>query len=150
MDVQQVAFFVGIALGSIAVLSACVVWLRHQTFGAGGAGLSLVGVALVGLSLWTSISFSMSEGGFEARFDRLEGQVSDVASATETVTTEVQKIAEATETSRTQIVDLTQVLAERKLVAPEAASSIRAEAARAPRADAQELSRAAERLRAIQ
>lgn len=150
MDVQQLAFIAGIILGSIAVLTACFVWLRHRTFGVGGGGLSLVGLALVGLSIFSTISISVSEAGVEAKFQAMQERVNAVAEASAAVTEEVQKIAQSTEANRTQFLALTQSLEARNAVDPRAAADIRrqVEAARLP--EERQLNEALKRLREVQ
>jgi hypothetical protein len=62
------AILLGAVLGSAAVGTACVVWVRKMVFGYGGSALCLTGMVLLGLSVWQSVRFGLSttEVKFEA------------------------------------------------------------------------------------
>jgi hypothetical protein len=60
---QSWSYAVGIVMGSVAVVSASYVWVKHQRFGVGGAFLSFVGVVLLGLSVWSRARVEISEDG---------------------------------------------------------------------------------------
>ena len=106
MDIQTVSFVAGILFGSVAVVSACIVWLRHRDFGLGGSVLSLVGVTLIGLSLWSSVKIEVSKEGVSAEFQKLSERVDAMAQANIAVTQEVRNVAEASASSRQQMIDL--------------------------------------------
>ena|ERR1044071_995545 len=46
-----------LAVGCLAIASACFHWVRTQRFGVAGAVLSTVGLVLVGMSVWGSVEF---------------------------------------------------------------------------------------------
>jgi len=125
MNIQTATFIVGLILGTLAVGSACYVWIRHRVFGVGGGSLSVVGFALVGLSIWSSVKIQVSEGGLQAEFQRLSRQVQAVAQANETVAQEVKKIGETNEIGKRQFVELTKVLEAQRVAQPAQLENIR-------------------------
>ena len=50
--------YVGLAIGSVAMLGVTWVWVQKQVFGKGGAVLSVLGVALIGLTVYSKVSIS--------------------------------------------------------------------------------------------
>jgi len=62
--------------------------------------LSLVGVLLVGLSVWSSARVEVSSSGLKAEFERLKTQIQEVASANPVISEEVNKLAENAETGK--------------------------------------------------
>ncbi|HEY3302914.1 MAG TPA: hypothetical protein VGL70_05185 [Candidatus Binatia bacterium] len=142
MDIQTATFIVGLILGTLAVGSACYVWVLHRAFGVGGGSLSVVGFALVGLSIWSSVKIQVSEGGLQAEFQRLSRQVQAVAQANETVTQEVKKIGETTEIGKRQFVELTRVLEAQQVAKPNQLENIRRPILTAPTVDVKRLDKA--------
>jgi hypothetical protein len=53
-----VLILVGFAVGFFAIASACYHWIRSRTFGLAGVVLSIVGIALLGASLWVSVVYA--------------------------------------------------------------------------------------------
>lgn len=94
MSIQSVTYLVGIVLGSLAVISVCVVWIRHHQFGMGGTTLTLIGFGLVGLSLWSTVQIRVSADGFETRFETLQNQVAELAETTEATINTSRQLAE--------------------------------------------------------
>ncbi len=68
--IEDLAFLVGIVIGSIQLLAVSWVWIQKQVLGMGGITMSFVGVALVGLALWSSIRIEASPDGFIAEFEQ--------------------------------------------------------------------------------
>jgi hypothetical protein len=147
MGIQAVAFIAGIILGSIAVLSAVYVWVKDRTFGMGGGALSLAGIVLVGLSIWSSVRIKVNESGLEADFNRLQSQVSEVTKTSLAVTDEVRKIAESTQANKDQFLKLTSALETRQVVRPEVLAAIEKPIESTPTADRKAIDAAAIRLR---
>ena len=129
MTVQSAAFMAGIVFGSLAVISVTLVWVRHQIFGLGGSMLSVTGITLLGLSIWSGVSFEVSGSGVRVDLERLQQQVqqlnetsmamrTDVAEAetrlrqmaevTDMVTGEMVRLAEADRLERRQLLALTE------------------------------------------
>jgi hypothetical protein len=149
MDVQTTAFSTGIVFGSVAIGSASYVWLRHRIFGFGGSMLSLVGIALLGLSIWSGIRIEISQAGLQADFQRLAQQVDTVVEANQVVTQEVKKVADIAQTGRQQFVELTKTLEAERAITPSKLEEIRRSVLAAPVVDTQRLERATESLRAV-
>lgn len=97
----------GLLLGALMVVSACWVWIRHQKFGTAGAVLCLSGVVLVGLSVYSRVSFKV--GGIEAE---LEAKVEKIAQRTELASEGVLELADQVNASQRQFVALADALEE--------------------------------------
>jgi len=63
MVTKEVAFYFGIVLGSVLLLSAVYAFVKRQTFGLGGVVLVVFGSFLIGLSIWTSFEVSVNPDG---------------------------------------------------------------------------------------
>jgi hypothetical protein len=63
MTIKDTAFYAGLFLGSILLISTTYVFVKRQTFGLGGVFLIIFGSFLVGLSIWTSFEFSINKDG---------------------------------------------------------------------------------------
>ncbi|MDO3379142.1 hypothetical protein [Geoalkalibacter halelectricus] len=141
MEIIDLAFVVGLVLGTLAILSVCWVWIKRQILGTGGAMLSLVGVLLVGLSVWSSARFAISPEGFEAEFSRLEQRVNEVAHSSNALREEVLAVAENVETSRTQFLHLTEALETRRALPPQTLEEVRRPLLTLPSVEPQQLER---------
>lgn len=139
-------YVVGLIMGAVALGSACWVWLRKQTFGVGGGMLSLVGVILIGLSLWANVKVEVSAEGLKAEFERMERRLDAMAEANVSVSEEVRNLATVTETHRSQFVKLTESLERQQTLAPEILAPIRREVEAAPRIDERHLTTAIQQL----
>jgi hypothetical protein len=63
-EMSLVVTGVGLLVGFMMAATACTVFLKHQTCGAGGGVLSILGTVLIGMSVWSNISVSVGpEGG---------------------------------------------------------------------------------------
>ena len=123
---------VGLIIGSAAVLTACFVWLRKQVFGTGGIVLSLVGVILIGLSIWSNVSIQFAEGRFSAEFNRLQAQLDEMAEAGIAVSEEVGTMWDVVQANSQQFVALTDNLEQRQTLTTNQARSLRTPVLDAP------------------
>lgn len=127
---QTAAFISGLALGIVALLSVCVVLVfRDKQLGIGGAVVAVVGLVLVGMSVWGQVKIKVSETGLEV------GLVREVAEAVRTVAAEVDAAAQAQEVSRQQFVALTQELQQNRVLPTSAMQSIRSSLESIPSVD---------------
>jgi len=160
-QVQQHAFLVGFVMGSVMIVSVCIGHLRNHTFGLGGSALTVGGVLLIALSVWTNATISVdAAGGFKAQFASLERQVESVKQVTEansqqlhrvdqsvkqvsevseTVTQELKKVGQAQNVNREQVSQLSVALERGHLVTPSAAERLRNDLRKAPSLDFQRL-----------
>jgi hypothetical protein len=73
---RVVAVLAGVLFGSIAISSACWVWIRRQIFAYGGSALCGSGVILLGLSIWHSVEFGVTGTGISLKMqEELEKQL---------------------------------------------------------------------------
>ena len=103
-------YTVGLVFGGLAVFSVCYVFMKTRTFGFGGGVLSLVGVILIGLSLWSRVKIEVSKEGLKGEFETLQQNVVALAGASESLSEEVKTLAERAETTSDQLVALTRNL----------------------------------------
>ncbi len=129
------AYIVGMIIGAGAIAAVSWVWVRKQTFGTGGIGLSIVGVILVGLSVWKSVEVSYSDGNLVVRLQKLEQRLGQVAEASSAVTQEVQKLTDSANTTREQFLKLAHTLEMRGTLPSATIREIRESIARAPAVD---------------
>jgi murein L,D-transpeptidase YcbB/YkuD len=76
---QNPAFIVAMVVGTIMLLTVCFVYVRTQAFGLGGGALSCLGVALIGMSVWSSMDFKLTSSGISARLDQVAASVHDAS-----------------------------------------------------------------------
>ncbi len=65
-------FVVGLVVGTAILGSVSFVYVRHQKLGLNGATLSLIGMILIGMSLWKSIDVGANHKGVWARLEQAE------------------------------------------------------------------------------
>lgn len=111
---EKWAIIVGLVIGTVAVLGAIWVWVKHQKYGMGGGTLTAVGAVLIGMSVWGQITINVSEAGVKVDLLR------ETAEAVSAVAAEVGTMARAVEASRGQFIRLTREL-ENRAVLPSAA-----------------------------
>lgn len=132
---QNWAYIVGLVVGAVAIAAVCWVWVRKQTFGTGGTVLSIVGVILVGLSVWKTVEISYTNGSLMVRLQKLEERLGQVAEASSAVTQEVQKLTDSANTTREEFLKLTRTLEARGTLPAATIRDIREAIARAPTVD---------------
>jgi hypothetical protein len=90
------ALILGLVFGSLMLCSSLFVYIKHKTFGLGGAVLTVFGVILLGLSIWKTVEVSVKlEGEIEAKFEALEKRVEDVREIADSTTAKVEEIDKA-------------------------------------------------------
>lgn len=136
-SIQDVAFVAGIVLGACLLVAVSWVWIRKQVLGANGVSLAVIGFALMGLTVWTSIRIEASpDGGFVAEFEQrlnelnsmiedVDSNVQRVADASLDVSTEVGELREAVANNGTQFEMLTRELGRSNTVAAPTLNDIR-------------------------
>jgi len=97
MELPDWVIVCGLLLGSVAVISAAWVWVRHRVFGSGGSVLSVVGVILIGLSIWKNVEVRAGADGIEWKFEQLQSRIAETESR---VAEAESKAAEAVEQGR--------------------------------------------------
>jgi hypothetical protein len=113
---QSWAYAVGMVMGSVAVVSASYVWVKHQRFGVGGAFLSFVGVVLVGLSVWSRARVEISEGGLLAEFERLQQQLEEVTRTNDRVQRNLDSLQIRLAANERQFLAMARVLRDKSLI----------------------------------
>ena len=113
---QSWAYAVGMVMGSVAVVSASYVWVRHQRFGVGGAFLSFVGVVLVGLSVWSRARVEISESGLLAEFERLQQRLEEVTRTNDRVQHNLDSLQIRLAANERQFLAMARVLRDKSLI----------------------------------
>ena len=109
-------YIVGIIIGVIVLLSVVYVWITKQVVGMCGGFLSIIGVVLIGLSLWTSVEISITKEGFKTQLTKMMKDLGTMAEQNANLTSEINKIVENVETSNNQYIALTTTLNNRRVI----------------------------------
>jgi hypothetical protein len=136
---------VGLVVGTGIITTAIVVFLRKNDFPAGGVGATAVGMVLIGMSQWTSIT--LKAGGVDVELQALQKQLDSTAASAAVVSDEAHKAAAAADVARQQITTLTTQLATKGVLTPQSANAIRTALAVAPHSDTTRLRLATDQLR---
>lgn len=107
MNISPVVI-VALVVGTIAILSACFVWVRHRTFGLGGGVLTGFGVILMLISVISEVRFEVSSSG--ARIEILRQQLTEAVEAVSEVAQEAQQLATQLEMTERNMRHLTEVV----------------------------------------
>ena len=68
---RDAAIILGLIFGSAMLAVACLKYYKHGLFALGGSVLTVFGVLLLGLSIWTTVDIKVSpQGQIEARFEK--------------------------------------------------------------------------------
>ena len=135
---------VGMVAGGLLILTASAVFLIKKEFPAGGLGVALIGLVLIGMSQWSSIKISTA--GVSVDLQVVKAQLEQTAAAAEEIATQAQQTAASVQTTREQVAALTQQLQSRNVLSDAALRPIRAKLDAAPRADSIRLRTAREKL----
>lgn len=170
MELTQVAFVVGMVVGVAMVGTVCIAYVKRSTFGMGGGTLSVLGVLLIGMSVWSTARFEVSpEGGLKleleklreqvehveeraeeisgevrttrAQTEELAGDVSQVRNAARMLSEELAEVADTAQTSNRQVLRLSESLQERQVIDPREAREIQDSLRRAPQLDVERIRR---------
>src|SRR5438067_10991614 len=57
-DMLPLLLAVSIAVGCLSIVGACYHWVRNKMFGLAGVVLSIMGLSLLGASLWVSLLYA--------------------------------------------------------------------------------------------
>ena len=176
MELTQVAFIVGMVVGVGMIGTVCIAYVKRSTFGMGGGTLSVLGVLLIGMSVWSTARFEVSpEGGLKleleklreqvenveeraeeisgevqstrAHTEELQGDVSQVRNAAQMLSEELAEVASTAQTSNQQVLRLSESLQERQALDPRAAQEIQESLRRAPQLDPERIRRLPEVMR---
>ncbi len=113
---QSWSYAVGMIMGSVAVVSASYVWVKHQRFGIGGAFLSFVGVVLLGLSVWSRARVEISEDGVLAEFERLQQRLEAVTRINDRVQLDLDSLQIRLTAGEQQFLAMARVLRDKSLI----------------------------------
>lgn len=113
---QNWVYLIALIMGSLSLLSTCYVWIKQQKFGTGGSVLSLVGVILIGLSVWSKASIQVSPDGLVAEFERMQKKQQELIAANNVLSSSLQATVETAETNKKQYLALLKDLETRQVV----------------------------------
>jgi hypothetical protein len=98
-----IALVVGILLGTLFLGAVLWIYIRDKKIGWGGIFLCLIGVILLGLSLWGTIEISISASGIKAKFNALETRVNTVQDRVSTVQDRVSTVQNMVKSTDSQV-----------------------------------------------
>jgi len=136
---------VGMSAGILLIVTAAWVFVSKKAFPGGGILVVVVGMVLIGMSQWSTITLK----GAGVEFQAVRAKLDSTVSAAAEVAGEAQNAAAAAEATRQQVTTLTSQLAARNLVSPAASAAIRGALDAAPHADIAKLRVATDRLRRL-
>lgn len=135
---------VGMIMGSLVVLTSCLIFGSKKEFPAGGLAAMLVGVVLISISQWTHIK--LNAGGSSLELDAVKKELAsttaqlqqttaetkanaqatrETAAATDAVAEQAERAAGASEVTRRTVVALASQLEVNKALSPAAAAPIK-------------------------
>lgn len=126
------AYVIGLILGSLLLVVVAITWFRKQIFGFGGAGLSVIGLVLLGLSLWTSVNIRV--GGWETQLNLVEQRLAQVEQTNVEMSNDLAEVATIANVTKSQFIDLTTAL-ERPRVPTDRLRALRSRVEETPRID---------------
>ena len=135
---MSAVIIVGLAAGSVLILTAVIIFLKNREFPAGGIAVTLIGLVLIGMSLWSKVEI---EGG-GIKITVLRTALTETAAAADEVAAQAEQAAAAAEATRRQLASLTQLMENRGLLAPAVTRSIQQQLAEVPAFDRTRLERA--------
>ncbi len=97
MSFQTIVFIVAMILGALLIVAVAVRYWKQGTAGLGGAGLAVIGVLCIGLSLWSTIE--IEAGDVKLKLNTLADQL-------DAVTAEMAKSADSQEQTKNQVIQL--------------------------------------------
>lgn len=133
---------VGMIAGGLLILTAIAVFWSKKEFPAGGVGVTVVGLVLIGMSQWSQIS--LKAAGVEL------SALAEVAKASAELGDEVNKLASSVSTTKAQLSVVARQLEDRNVLTPAVTGSIRGALESAPRVDTAQVRATSARLREIQ
>lgn len=69
-DIVSYAYVVGLVLGALLILTVCYKLVKNQDIKYGGLPHSFIALLFAGMSVWSNISFSVSEDGISAELEK--------------------------------------------------------------------------------
>ena len=138
---------VGMAVGTLLVVTAIAVFWSKKEFPVGGLGAAVIGLILIGMSQWSNVNFKF--GDISLQLEALQQRLDSTAVTAAALGDEARNTAAAVEMTRQQIGTLTVQLAARNYVTPQAAAAIRSALATAPRPDTTRLRLETDKLRSL-
>lgn len=167
MELTQVALIVGMIFGALMIGSVCVVFIKRSTLGIGGGTLSVLGVLLIGMSVWSTARFEVSPEGLKIQVEQLQkrvemvqelaesisgevretkvraeelaGEVEQVQTAARTISAELADVALSAQTSNLQVFRLSEALQQRQALDPEVTRDIQEPLMQAPEIDVERI-----------
>lgn len=113
MNIEAAAQWTGLVIGAVMLVIICIVHVRRERFGLGGAMLTVFGALLVGMSIWESAKFSFSpDGGFGAEVTRLQEQVEALSGEVSSVQAETRALADTNLRLERELVETRETLIE--------------------------------------
>lgn len=163
MNLATIVFVAGLLLGALILLAVLRVYMEKKAFGVGDASFASLGVVLMGLSVFTSVSVTVSATELKAQFDTVKKQMNEVTKQSAVLERRVATVAESSGTlseglanmgeklnqGETTVAQLTDALQRSRAVPPEAAERIRSSARTTPQIDVQRYRNLSQELRRV-
>lgn len=169
MELTQVALVVGMVFGALMIGSVCVVFVKRSSFGLGGGVLSVLGVLLIGMSVWSTARFEVSPEGLKVQVEQLQerveavqeradelsgevrttqvraeelaGEVEQVQTVARSISEDLADVALTAQTGNQQVLQLSEALARRQALDPQVMREIQEPLRRTPELDVERIRR---------
>jgi hypothetical protein len=136
---------VGMIAGGILILTAVAVFLIKKEFPSGGVAVTMVGMALIGMTQWSSIKITAQ--GIEVQ--RIAENTRKIAAAVDEVAAQTEQAEAGIEATRQQVVALTAELETRHVLPSESSRAIGVHLSAVPRIDRSKLAAARSALQGV-
>ena len=103
----DIVIIIGLLAGLLMVATVCSVFYKSQVFGLGGSALSMLGTVLIGMSIWSNISFKIgADGGFSAELNQIKQEVAQIGTRNQRIEESVSEVKVEVQQTHEDIRDL--------------------------------------------
>jgi hypothetical protein len=136
---------VGIIAGCVLVVTAVVIFLAKKEFPTGGVMITAIGLILIGMSQWSSITLS----GMGIEIKAMRQEIAQTAAAADEVAAQAEQAAAGIEATKEQLTSLTHELDTRQVLPVAVTEMIRARLSTVRNVDVSKLNAARTDLKAV-
>ena len=107
LQMSDIVIGIGLFAGLFMVATVCTVFYKTQIFGLGGSALSMLGTVLIGMSVWSNISFKVgADGAFSAELTQIKQEVAQIGKRNQRIEESVSEVKVEVKQTRENLRDL--------------------------------------------